>query len=194
MTKNKSKKQELILNTAKELFWKHGFKRVTVEEICKNAKVSKMTFYKFYTNKIELAKTVYNNVMQEGIDKFHTVIHEESPAEDKINKLLLLKFESTNNMSIEFLQDFYADEHLGLKEFIEEKTQEAWKFIIDDFIFAQNKGWFRKDVNPELFMSISQKLSELVNDTQLLKLYNSPQELIMATTNFFIYGLIPHKE
>ena len=43
-------------------------------------------------------------------------------------------------------------------------------------------------------MSISQKLSELVNDTQLLKLYNSPQELIMATTNFFIYGLIPHKE
>lgn len=193
MTNSKNKKQELILNTAKELFWKHGFKRVSIEEICKIANVSKMTFYKFYPNKIELAKAVYNNVIEDSIAKFHEVIHAEITAEVKIKKILLLKFESTNEMSKEFLQDFYVDNELGLKEFIQTRTQETWRLIINDFIFAQNKGWFRKDINPELIMLISQKLTELVNDDKALKLYSSPQDLIMAISDFFIYGFIPHK-
>jgi len=44
-------KREQILTTGKELFWKFGFKRVTIEEICKEAGVSKMTYYKFFTTK-----------------------------------------------------------------------------------------------------------------------------------------------
>lgn len=46
-------KQQFILSAGKELFWKHGVKRVTVEEICVQASVSKMTFYKFFMNKRE---------------------------------------------------------------------------------------------------------------------------------------------
>lgn len=84
----KNKKQELILHTAKELFWKHGFKRVSVEEICKIAKVSKMTFYKFYPNKIELAKAVCDNVIEDSIAKFHEVLHKEITTEEKIKKIL----------------------------------------------------------------------------------------------------------
>ena len=44
MTKLKSKKQLELLKIARELFWKHGFKRVSIEEICQKASVSKMTF------------------------------------------------------------------------------------------------------------------------------------------------------
>lgn len=96
-------------------------------------------------------------------------------------------------MSNEFLQDFYSDDELGLKEFINIRTQETWKLIIDDFVFAQNKGWFRKNIKPELIMLISQKLTELVNNDKALMLYKSPQDLIMAISDFFIYGLVPHK-
>ena len=45
-----------ILNTARQLFWKHGIRRVSVEEVCREAGVSKMTFYRSFPNKIELAK------------------------------------------------------------------------------------------------------------------------------------------
>jgi AcrR family transcriptional regulator len=49
-----NKKYQDLLNTARELFFKHGTKRVTIEEICEKADVSKMTFYKFFRNKEDL--------------------------------------------------------------------------------------------------------------------------------------------
>jgi AcrR family transcriptional regulator len=55
-----SKKYESILITGHDLFWKFGFKRVTIDEICKKAEVSKMTFYKYFTDKIDLAKKVFD--------------------------------------------------------------------------------------------------------------------------------------
>lgn len=189
-----NKKQYLIFNQAKDLFWKHGFRRVSVEEICRNAHVSKMTFYKFYPNKFELAKSIYESIMEEGLSKFHGIIHDESPAEEKIRSMLLLKKQSTDNISKEFLMDFYTDTETGLKEFIEQKTIETWRFFIDDFEFAMQTGIFRADINAELLLKVSQKFIELANDHALLQLYKNPQDLIMALAELFIYGILPDKK
>ena len=194
MLHTKNKKQLSILHAAKDLFLKHGFRRVSVEEVCKYAHVSKMTFYKYFPNKIDLAKAVFDLVMEENVLQFHTTIRENISAEDKIKKMILLKLEGTNDISNEFLQDFYSDTELGLKEFIEVKTQEAWKLIMDDFVFAQEKGWFRKDINPALFLIMAQKMTELINNAAALRLYQSPQNLIMAITNLLMYGLLPHNK
>jgi AcrR family transcriptional regulator len=52
-----------IVSAWKELLRKHGFRCVTIEEICTKAYVSKMTCYKFLPSKIELAKTVFRMVV-----------------------------------------------------------------------------------------------------------------------------------
>jgi AcrR family transcriptional regulator len=62
-----STKYEDILNTGKTLFWKHGVRRVTIEEICREADVSKMTFYRFFPNKIELAKTLLKKMADDAM-------------------------------------------------------------------------------------------------------------------------------
>ena len=51
MDQPKNIKYNQILTKGKELFWKYGIKRVAIEEICKQAHVSKMTFYKYFKNK-----------------------------------------------------------------------------------------------------------------------------------------------
>jgi AcrR family transcriptional regulator len=53
-----NKKFQSTVNKAKELFWKYGIKKVSIEEICAEAPVSKMTFYKFFKNKNDLAEWV----------------------------------------------------------------------------------------------------------------------------------------
>ncbi|MBN1927463.1 MAG: helix-turn-helix transcriptional regulator, partial [Prolixibacteraceae bacterium] len=47
-----------ILQSAKKLFWKYGIRKVSIDEICREAGVSRMTFYRLFKNKIELAKVV----------------------------------------------------------------------------------------------------------------------------------------
>ncbi len=186
-----NKKYLKILATSRDLFWKHGFKRVSIEEVCLKAKVSKMTFYRFFPNKIELAKAVFDLVANEGLQKFKNVLTEDSTSSEKIRKIMLMKMDGTHNISKEFLQDFYNDRELGLKEYIDEKTRLSWNEILNDFKQAQEKGWFRSDMKPEFLFYFSQKMGELLVDENLLKLYRTPQELILELTNFFAYGISP---
>ena len=74
MDTSSNPKKNQILHTSKELFWKFGFKRVTIEEICKEAGVSKMTFYKFFPNKLELAKTILDKIFDENIKNADWII------------------------------------------------------------------------------------------------------------------------
>ena len=184
-----SKKYHKILATARDLFWKHGFKRVSIEELCQAAGVSKMTFYKFFPNKVALAKTVFDREVGEGLTRFRNIVREDGPAPEKIRMIVEMKVQGTHNISREFLEDFYKDETLGLKAYVEEKTRQAWTEILEDFRYAQAMGWFRSDLKPELLFYISQKMGELVTDENLLRMYDSPQALVLEFTNLMAYGI-----
>jgi AcrR family transcriptional regulator len=187
-----NKKYQKLITTAHELFWKHGFRRVSIEEICRKAGISKMTYYRFFPNKIELAKSVFDQVVDEGVRKFKIIMASEISPSEKIKKILLLKLEGTNDISQEFLQDFYRNPELGLAEYIEEKTRNSWNEILSDFKHAQQSGWFRNDMKPEFLYYFSQRLAEVLTDEKLMKLYDTPQDLVMELTNFFTYGISPH--
>ncbi len=191
MTQRRSKKYEEILETARQLFWKYGYRRVTVEEICREAETSKMTFYRYFVNKLDLAKVVFDAVAEKGMHDFKAVLYSDKSPSEKLEGLLLLKLEGTNEISNEFVSDFYNNEELGLKQYIEEKTQGFLKEVIEDIRTAQQKGWFRKDLKPEFFLYMSQKSIDLMNDEYLKSLYNTPQEIIMEIVNFYLYGIAP---
>ena len=72
-----NKKYKSLLETGKKLFWKHGFRRVTIDEICHEAGVSKMTFYKWFDNKTGFAKTIFSNEVQRAIIEFRKIMEKE---------------------------------------------------------------------------------------------------------------------
>ena len=187
-----SPKRKNLLETGKKLFWKYGFRRVSVEEICKKAEVSKMTFYRCFENKTEFAKTIFSDAVSEGIKKFNEILIADITSSEKLHRIILMKLEGVDNISQEFLIDFYSSPDTELKIFVEETTRSSWDEIIKGFRFAQEKGWFRKDFKPEFLFYISQRISPMVNDENLLKLYDNPQDLIIEFTNFFTYGISPH--
>ncbi len=184
-------KYKALIITARELFWKHGFKRVSVQEICTTAGVSKMTFYKFFPNKTELAKQVFSNEVEDGIEKFNLLIDEDISVHDKIERMILLKAEGTNNISKEFMQDFYLGSEPELKAFVEEKTREAWNGFLDTWKKAQRVGIFRDDLKPEFLLQVSFGLIELMKDERLTGIYPSTQELMLEFTRFIAYGITP---
>jgi AcrR family transcriptional regulator len=188
-TDSKNEKYTALIKSARDLFWKHGFKRITVQDICHVAGVSKMTFYKFFDNKAELAKSVFSKEVEDGIEKFTRLIDEDIPVQEKIEKMILMKAEGTNNISREFMQDFYLGSEPELKAFVESKTREAWAGMLHNWKKAQEAGLFRNDLKPEFLLQVSFALVELMKDERLLSLYNSPQELILEFTKFIAYGI-----
>ncbi len=181
-----------ILRTAKELFWKHGIRRVSTEEICREAGVSKMTFYRFFPNKIELAKAILKQLSDSGMEDYKALMSEDIPFEEKVRRQLLMKFEGTREISAEFVKDMYSNSEWGLREYLEQRTEEALKVIMADYAHAQQMGWMRKDIRPEFILFIFHKMPEWVSDDQLLSAYSNAHDLIMEIANFFFYGILPH--
>jgi AcrR family transcriptional regulator len=189
--KNNVKYQDL-LKTAHDLFWKHGIKRVSIQEICREANVSKMTFYRFFENKIELAKQVLKDMFDEGVEKYRMLMEEDIPFEEKVKKQILAKFEGTREISSELIKDIYTDKKWGLHDYWEERRQEMLAEVMNDYKHAQEQGWIRQDINLQFILYFNSKVAEWIYDPVLNSMYDSNQDIIMEITNMFFYGIFPN--
>ena len=67
-------KLEQIFSTARSLFMRYGIRRVSIEEICREANVSKMTFYKHFRNKVDILKFIIERMTSESMDKYNEIM------------------------------------------------------------------------------------------------------------------------
>ena len=190
--KQPPKKYRDLLSTGKDLFWKHGFKRVTVEEICQESRVSKMTFYKYFPNKAELAKAILDKLFSKSMDEFRKLMLSDIPFEEKMELQIKLKSEGTKDISEEFVKDIYGDPESELFDFWRAKAAEAIQQVIELYSQAQRDGWIRQDIKIDFILYMINKTFEYVNDSALIAKYDTMQDLILEINRFFLYGILPH--
>ena len=132
-------KYQDIFKKGKELFWKYGIKRVTIEEICREAGVSKMTFYKLFPNKMALAKTILDVVFGKSIHRFEQVLHADLPFPEKVKELFMIKLEATKDISVEFISDIHKNPEMGLQHLIEKQRLKSLELFVAFFTDSQKK-------------------------------------------------------
>jgi AcrR family transcriptional regulator len=186
-------KRKQLIQTAKDLFFKYGIKRVTVEEICKEANVSKMTFYKHFKNKNELVKTWITEMTDQALERYITLMQMDIPFEEKVRETIKMKLEGSDQMSQEFFSDYIPHTEPELHDFIHQRMHEMMGLIINDYAEAQKRGDIRQDLKIEFILWYLNKMLDMMEDEALEKMYESPQDLIMEMVNFFFYGIMPRK-
>ncbi|MBK3516314.1 TetR/AcrR family transcriptional regulator [Carboxylicivirga marina] len=189
--KNKSKKYQSIVATGKELFWRYGIKRVSLEEICKDASVSKMTFYKYFPNKIDLAKSILESILEESFEKFDLILESDSTFQNKVEQMLLMKMEGTKDISAEFLNDVYGNPDIGLHQLMEHAHKRSTKMFTRFLETEQEKGEIRSDIKIDFVIYQMNLMTQIVNDQTMLDKYDTPNQLIMESMRFLFYGLMP---
>lgn len=186
-------KKKQILETAEQLFTRFGMKRITVEEICEKANVSKMTFYKYFPNKNELIKFWWREIIDEGYRKFDEVNKQDIPFTQKIEFILKLKKEYADKLSREFVEEYIA----ALPD-MRDSFAEAYQYSIARFMKimseAQEKGDVRKNLRPEFFLAVVNKLLELAKDPAVRDLYPNYTDLVLEINNFMFYGIMARKD
>jgi len=188
-----STKKDHIVKAAKELFWKYGIKRVTIEEICLLANASKMTYYKHFSNKIDIVKHIFETVSTDALEKYRSIMDSKIPFREKVLKTIDLKIEQTNNISREFYNELMNSDDPEIKKMMFNRLSENLQMILNDYKLAQKNGDIRKDMKPEFILYFLNHMLEMGQDEKLSKLYGNPQEMIMELTNFFFYGVLPRQ-
>lgn len=191
--KIQSPKFNQLMKTAEDLFMRYGIRRVSIEEICKTANVSKMTFYKFFRNKNDLALQLIINMLDEGQVEFNDIISRDLPFSEKIELFIQFKLNYGKRFSKEFYQDFigYTQE---IHDFVLERSQQGIQQMKDLFREAQQKGELKKDLNLEFLSFMLDHLLELREDPRLLSIFPNMYELTRDWLNLFFYGVMAQDE
>ena len=189
----RSEKFEDLINAAKSLFWKHGIRRVSIEEICQDAGVSKMTCYKYFSNKTAIAKYLIEDLFESGIKAYKEIYNSDISYEEKVKKMVGLKMSNAHEMSQELLDDIYKNQDEELSETIEDIKKRMIGIYLDDIREAQKIGEIRDDVKPEFMLYFLNNLTEMVTDQRLVAIYSNPEQMIVEVMTFFFYGIMPRK-
>lgn len=178
------------MQTGKTLFWKFGVKRVSVEEICAEAAVSKMTFYRMFKNKTELVIHILRHVHEQGISDYHEIMKTDKSFPEKIRLLVLKKQEYADEITNEFFKEVYQSDDPQIQNVIGEYVAIQQKQLRSDFEQAQIEGWIRKELNLDFVFYLLQSMQQQITDPAFLALHNNNVgEAIMDLTNFFFYGI-----
>ncbi len=178
-----------LLKSSKKLFWKHGIKRVTVEEICENANVSKMSFYRHFKNKDAIAEALIDQVFNKSMKRYNAIMQSDDNFRIKVDKIVKLKYEDVQGISEEFIKDIYKKDDSLLSKKMDSLSQQSLKKVKQDFLLAQQKGEIRSDLNIDFMMYMLNDLNTKLFDKELIKYYKTEEALIMELTNFFFYGI-----
>ncbi len=190
----KGKKYQVLVESARNLFMRFGIKRVTVEEICETAGISKMTFYKHFKNKIDLALFILNNEFEVGMDRYKRIMDQDIPYSVKAKEIIRLKLESSEDIGQEMLKDLMASRIPQVAELMEKISRENFALFLNDMISAQEKGEIRTDINPHFIIAMLGRMQEMAADENVLSMYESPQALTSEIINFFFYGILAREE
>ncbi len=98
MKNKKNFKLQQIVKTAHDLFFRFGIRRVSIEEICRTANVSKMTFYKHFKNKNELVKFLMNEIYEQAFKQYYEIMDQDIPYAEKIEQVIQWKLVMGENM------------------------------------------------------------------------------------------------
>lgn len=187
-----NKSTKAILGVAKQLVWKHGIKRITVDEICREAEVSKMTFYRYFENKYELVKHLMKNQMERGINSYCDIMSRTISYEDKIRELLLFKQKESRELSMELLKDIYSNdsEFEDLRIYMRNYQDEFMALLRKDFEHAQRCGNIRSGLKIDFLIYMLNLINQQLADPNLLAMYSNAAELTDDLTSTFFYGIL----
>lgn len=184
ITKRTNKKEQIV-SAAETLFKRYGSKRVTVEEICRQANVSKMTFYKHFSNKIDLVRHIRDIYVEEGFRKFDDINALDVPFARKIDLMTHWKVEFGTRINAEFIREMVS---------IDDVVAGVKRRFLNNLTAARQSGEIRDDINPEFLWMVTEKLSELVKEETWKEVFSDFSQYQYQARTLIFYGLLSRTE
>ena len=177
----RSQKRKQIIGTAEQLFSRFGSKRVTVEEICREADVSKMTFYKYFPNKVGLVRTIKEQWVAEGFKKFDEINAMDIPFSEKINLMTRWKVEFASRVNARFIRELVS---------IDDVMEKSKGRFLQNISRAQEDGEIRPDIDLEFLWLVMEKLQEMMKEETWKAVFSDFGQFQEQLRNLIFFGLL----
>ena len=184
-------KQQTIADTARRLFREHGFSAVSVGEICAEAAVSRVTFYKYYSGKNALLQEIVTEQKNRVRAEFENLLARQCSLREAAEAVFALQKQSFEELySAAFLRDIEENTDLELERFFHELNEEKYAFMRGFFHTLQQRRLIQPDLPVELIDLFIRQADILMRHPQLAALYAAaPQKLPQDVLGLLLHGL-----
>ncbi|MGL1893474.1 MAG: TetR/AcrR family transcriptional regulator [Spirochaetaceae bacterium] len=140
-----------IMRTAMHLFKTYGFKSVSIEKIAAESKVSKVTIYKYFTNKESLVHTSLKTMFTSKADELKKIITSNILFEKKLELLIKSKIDIFQSFSGDLLHELeqitpkFVDELMTLRR---ESIIALSNQLLNE---GRNDGYISSEISNESF-------------------------------------------
>lgn len=144
-------KQEQIIEAARKLFYKYGFKRVSVDEIAREAKVTKRTLYTYFKSKEEILKYFINEEIQKMESMVRDIEAQNLEFLDTIHQVLykLLKYKNEHEFLNRIVEEVDIFNNPMLIENLKVIDKRIQNYILQKLNVAIEKGYTKVE-DPEV--------------------------------------------
>jgi AcrR family transcriptional regulator len=159
--------KDKIINKATELFFKLGFKSVTMDDIANEMCISKKTIYKFFANKeilIAEGTNLIHNKIHDGIQEIMALNLNAIEENFVIRKMFAEMFKIAETSPLFQLKKHYPDIYLSV---MDREIEECSTCFRQNIIKGIEQNFYRKDINIEGYIKFYYTILINVNETTI---------------------------
>jgi TetR/AcrR family fatty acid metabolism transcriptional regulator len=149
-------KRRRILDAAVRTFGRRGFHEARIAEIAAAAKVAEGTVYLYFRNKEDLLGVVFDESMDEVLEKGRALARSKAPAGDRLTALVNLHLQfigSDRDLASVFQIELRRSARL-VERFSRSKLVEYFRLLGDVLREGIARGEFRRGLDPRLAVRI----------------------------------------
>ncbi|TLX76198.1 helix-turn-helix transcriptional regulator [Labilibacter sediminis] len=182
-----------ILEAARSLFARFGYKKTTMEDIALELHKGKSSLYYYFKNKEEIFQAVIDWEQKVLLEKLHEVTESDQEPKDKLNQYVLTRMKTISELENYFKA--LTDERFGGLEFVkkvkessEKEEVEMIKSILDEGV-ADDSFQMKNTQMGAMAITLSMKGVELPM-FQATNKFEDVVEQVQNVMNILFFGLI----
>jgi len=188
---NPDNTKEKILIVARDKFFQHGFRRVSVDEITSELGISKKTFYQFYSGKDELVIHIVDRMKREVKTTMDGILSQSCPFIEKLNKIMAVMARAVSLVGTSFAQDLYKhknDVWKGIQDFRRKRLTDTFSRLLAD---GAAQGYLKKEINSRVFILAYLGAVENIMQPNVLSQESfSSRDALQAIMRVFFTGIM----
>lgn len=186
--------EERILIEAGELFFRHGIRTITMDDIATKLGMSKKTIYQYYKDKNLLVQSLTDRILREHAEVMHEF---RKRTENPILEILLVMehtagfFQKINPTLFYDLKKYHPHAWYSFKIF---KEKEMIGFIEENLRRGIEKELYRKEINVKILARLRIEQVEWGFNTRIFEADKfSITELQLNMLDHFLHGIVSQK-
>lgn len=187
-------KEQRIIKETDKLYQSYGIKSITMDDVAKNLGISKKTLYQYVNDKVELVSKVLSLHSLRFESKLHKITARELNPVDELIELsnLVHKMIVRFNHSMDFdLNKYYTETYGSFKSHRRKLLKDT---ILINLVRGIEKGYYRKEINPDIISILQMVRIENLFESGLLDLDEvGKNEFFAEALAFYIYGITNEK-